>query len=413
MKILFVCKSKVMENLGVMYLSAVARQAGSDTRIVALENACIVANEWRPDIVGLSVLTGNQKAFIHLAKRLRMILPDSKIIVGGPHATFFPEDFSYDDFDHIFPGEAETTLDGFLGGSYDKYPDLDSIPWPAREDFPDMKIRDFITSRGCPHSCRYCFNAKWLKMYPDLPKVRFRSVDDVINEIDSVRPEFVYFQDSCFGVSLKWLKDFSEQYKRRIGIPFHCHLRPSQVTPERISLLKEANCMSVRIALETASDRLRKLIGREHTSNKEAIDAANILRQYDIKLMIQNMLCLATSTIEEDLQTLEVNIECQPDYAWASIFSPYPGTALGDECKEKGYYKGDYSDITDCFFDMSVLEFSEEYKIQTYLLQKVFALAVESQCMPEISDLTYDNIYKFIHRAMRKIGDWRLFGGAL
>jgi radical SAM superfamily enzyme YgiQ (UPF0313 family) len=400
-----------MENLGVCYLSAVAKQTGAETRITSLEDATIVAGMWKPDVIGMSVMTGDQNRFISLAKKMRLILPSCKIIVGGPDVTFFPEGYGWADF--TFPGEAETTLDGFLGGSYDKYQTIDSIPWPDRTDFPDMKIRDFITSRGCPHSCRYCFNAKWLKMYPDLPKVRFRSVDNVIAEIDSVRPEFVYFQDSCFGVSLKWLKDFSDQYKRRIGIPFHCHLRPSQVTQERVKLLKEANCLSVRIALETASDRLRKLIGREHTSNKEAIDAANILRAYDIKLMIQNMIGLCTSTIEEDLLTLEVNMQCKPDYAWASIFSPYPGTALGDECKEKGWYKGDYSDITDCFFDMSVLEFSDEYKMQTYLLQKVFALAVEAQCMPEISDLTYDNIFKFVHRAMRKIGDCKLYGGVL
>ena len=413
MKILFVVKSKAIETLGPMYLSAVARQAGAETRIVAIENACIVANIWQPDVVGLSVLTGNQQAFIHLSKRLRMILPfDSKIIVGGPHATFFSEDFSHGDFDYIVPGEAEGWMTKHLG-LYKEFPDLDSIPWPVRDDFPDMKIRDFMSSRGCPHRCRYCFNDKWIHMYPDIPRVKYRSVDDVINEIDSVCPEFVYFQDSCFGVNIEWMRKFSEQYKSRIGIPFHCHLRPSQVTPERVSLLKEANCLSTRIALETASDKLRKVIGREQTSNEETIRSATLLRKAGIKLMIQNMLCLPSSTIEDDLQTLEVNIQCKPDYAWASIFAPYPGTALGDECKEKGWYTGDYADLTESFFDRSVLNFTEEYKEQTYLLQKVFALAVEAQCLPGIGELTQSNIFTFIHRAMRKLGDGRLYGGVI
>ena len=747
MKILFVVKSKAMENLGVMHLSAIARKAGADTRITSLENACLVAAYWRPDVIGMSVLTGSQQSFIHLAKRIRMILPDSKIIVGGPHATFFPEDFSYDDFQHIVAGEAECWLNEYLGCKIE-YDSLDSLPFPVREDFPDMKIRDFITSRGCPFTCRYCltgdtlilkedmsavpikdiqvgdriigikqqpnqrskivtsvvlnkwktkktvyevalengtkvkcsedhrwltskrgwkyvtgaesginqrpflthnskirtigapiitpritddyrkgylsgmirgdghlskhgpyvtpykkeyfvhqfrlclkdeealtrtkeyleyfgintasfiftssmkgirtsteenyekiisiiewvdsaeyargflggiydaegsfggtvrisnnnleilnrivwalaiggfkmthdveknnvqtiritggegqyikfwqwtdpcilrkrvlknrklrnsskvksicnlgyksvmydittstenfiangmvshncFNDKWIKLFPHLGRVRYRSVENVISEIDSVRPEFVYFQDSCFGVSMKWLRVFSEDYKDRIGIPFHCHLRPSQVTPERVSLLKEANCMSTRIALETASDKLRKIIGREQTSNQETIDSATLLRKSGIKLMIQNMLGLPTSNIEDDLETLEVNIRCQPDYAWASIFAPYPGTALGDECKEKGWYSGDYSDMSDSFFERSVLNFSEEYKMQTYLLQKVFALSVEAQCMPEIGELTHENIFNFIHRAMRKLGDRRLYGGVI
>ena len=148
-------------------------------------------------------------------------------------------------------------------------------------------------------------------------------------------------------------------------------------------------------------------------NNDGLIEMSKLLRTYDIKFMIQSILSLPTSTIEDDLATLELNIKCQADYAWASIFVPYPGTDLGDECVEKGYYTGDYSDITDCFFDMSVLNFPDKYKEQTYLLQKVFALAVEAQCMPEVEDLTYDNIYNFIHRAMRKIGDGKLYKGVI
>lgn len=129
--------------------------------------------------------------------------------------------------------------------------------------------------------------------------------------------------------------------------------------------------------------------------------------------MVQNMLALPTSTIEDDLATLEVNIKCKPDYAWSSIFSPFPGTALGDMCKENGWYKGDYSDITDSFFDHSVLEVTDEYREQTYYLQKVFALAVETQCMPEVWELTQDNAPKLVHRMMRKLGDKRLYGGIL
>jgi len=249
-------------------------------------------------------------------------------------------------------------------------------------------------------------------MFPDVPKLRIRSVDNFIAEIKSVNPEFAYFQDSSFGISLSWLKEFSEKFKP-LGIPFHCHLSPKQVTEERIRLLKEANCFSLRTALETASPRLRELIGRQDMDNNGLIEMSKLLRNYDIKFMIQSILSLPTSTIEDDLATLELNIKCQADYAWASIFVPYPGTDLGDECVEKGYYTGDYSDITDCFFDMSVLNFPDKYKEQTYLLQKVFALAVEAQCMPEVEDLTYDNIYKFIHRAMRKIGDRKLYNGVI
>ena len=411
MKILFVVKSKVMEVLGPMYLTAVAKKAGHACTIVDAAYAVPAAKAWSPSLICYSVMTGDQSKFIQLNKELKQVHAFAAV-VGGPHATFFPQDFEKEEFDYIVQGEAETWFANLLGDNTD-YSDIDSIPFPNREAFPDMHIRDFISSRGCPHACRYCFNARWNEMFPALKQVRVRSPKSVVREIKETNPSFVYFQDSCFGVSMKWLKNFCTRYAKEVRVPFHCHLRPVQVTEERISFLNLANCRSTRFALETASDDLRRIIGRSNTSNAEALTAAKLLRHSGIKLMIQNMLALPTSKIEDDLATLEMNIRCQPDYAWASIFSPFPGTALGDECKDKGWYKGDYSDITDCFFDKSILEFSEEYKEQTYCLQQIFALAVEAQVLPTLEELTTKALPQFIHKAIRKIGDDRLYGGVI
>ena len=63
MRILFVCKSKVMENLGVMYLSSVVRQAGHDCLIASLDTMVDIANVWEPHIIGLSIMTGDQNKF--------------------------------------------------------------------------------------------------------------------------------------------------------------------------------------------------------------------------------------------------------------------------------------------------------------------------------------------------------------
>ena len=145
----------------------------------------------------------------------------------------------------------------------------------------------------------------------------------------------------------------------------------------------------------------------------DVVSAARLLRKWDIKLMIQNMLALPTSTIEDDLETLEVNIRCQPAYGWCSVFTPYPGTELGDYCKKNGLYKGDYSDLSDNFFDTSPLNFSPEHHEQVECLQKVFALCTETGYMPEPKELTHENFPKLIHKIMRQQGDNRLYAGVL
>jgi radical SAM superfamily enzyme YgiQ (UPF0313 family) len=141
--------------------------------------------------------------------------------------------------------------------------------------------------------------------------------------------------------------------------------------------------------------------------------ASILLKKWHINLMIQNILGLPTATIEDDLETLEANIRFQPGYAWCSIFSPYPGTKLGDWCKESGWYKGDYSDVGENFFDMSVLEFDPEYLEQVAVLQKVFALCVETRYMPKVEELTRKKMPELVHKAMRNLGDKRLYGGVI
>jgi histone acetyltransferase (RNA polymerase elongator complex component) len=249
-------------------------------------------------------------------------------------------------------------------------------------------------------------------MFPELPKLRVRSATDVVNEIASTKPKFVYFQDSTFGLSHGWLREFAGLYYSKVGVPYHVHMRPNQVTEERAQLLSGSGCVSMKMALETASDRLRKLINRGNSTNEDAIRASKILRREGIACILQNILGLPSSTIEDDLHTLEINIQCQPAYSWSSIFQPYPMTELAILCEQKGWYTGDYSEIHDNFFDGSLLNFTEEHKEQIVCLQRIFAFCVEMQVMPAIKDLTYTNLPKFIHDSMRKLGDRRMFNNA-
>jgi radical SAM superfamily enzyme YgiQ (UPF0313 family) len=413
MKILLVVKSKVMENLGVMYLSSVIKKAGSQCKIVEFSDAMTCYKIWKPEVVGFSIMTGDKERFRELADKIRDYddYSDKKtvIIVGGADPTFFPTGYEW--ADHIVRGEAEQWFADFLGYEVD-YSDINSIPHPDRSDFPGMKIRDFISSRGCGSACGYCYNSTWYKLFPDVQRIRVRKVDDVIKEILHAQPEFVYYQDSCFGVNMNWMREFSKKYGQEVRVPYHCHLRPEQCTEERVLALHDSNCVSVKIALETGSDRLRKLINRGKTNNEDAYKACRMLRKWDIAVIMQNILGLPTATMDEDLGTLEQNIRCRPSYSWVSIFQPYPKTELADKCEKNGWYQGDYSEIGDNFFDKSLLScFTDEHKEHVEVLQKIFALCVDKSYLPKEDELTWENFPKLVHKIMRVAGDKKMFPG--
>lgn len=432
MKILLIVKSMMMEVLGPMYLSAVIKKSGHECKTIDISKAFEYALKWEPDIIGYSIMTGDQEKFKALNSRLKEEIK-FKSIVGNCDPTFFPE--GYDWADMVIKGEAESSIlfylaNGIIHPNDAKFETIDDLPWPDRTDFPNFKVRDFITSRGCPYSCNYCYNHQWAEMFPEQKGVRVRNVDDVIAEIKSTDPEYVYFQDSCFGVNMDWFREFAEKYGKggnvRLGTPldtyldgykpiapYQCNFRPEQINSERGELLRSSGCVAVRMALESATNRLRSLIGRNTVNLKSVREAVEVLKYNEIQVMLQNIIGLPTSTIEDDLFTLEMNIKYRPTYAWVSIFQPYPGTALGNWCKKEGLYSGDYSEIGDSFFETSVLNFDPLHKERIEVLQKVFALCVDKEYMPDVSELTYKNLPGLVHKIMRKECDRKLYLGCI
>ena len=454
MKALFITKPFIIEPLGLMYLSAAAKKAGHETDLaITSENLEKKVQESKPDLIGYSVMTGDQDFYLDINNKLKENHQFLSIL-GGPHPTFFQNLIYEPGVDIVCQGEGEQALVDLLNNlesgkdildisnlSVKKdgkvrvnevraLADIDSLPLPDRDivfQFSEIKngpIKHFLASRGCPFSCSYCFNESYFKIYQGKGKrVRIRNIDSLIEEIQEVvkssPTRFIYFQDDTFTLNKNWLKEFSEEYTKKVNMPFHCHVRPNTIDEEKIKILKKAGCYSAHIAAETADDRLRNEILKRGMTKEQILDSAKLLKKYDIKFMLQNMIGLPTGSIEKDFETLELNIQCNPDYAWVSIFQPYPGTAIGEYCKEKGFYTGDFSDLSSNFFDSSRLNFDNEYKNQLSNLQKLFAIFVEYPELHELGlsrtwiDFSNDQVkeeYQKAYTEFRKKGDKRLYG---
>ena len=209
--------------------------------------------------------------------------------------------------------------------------------------------------------------------------VRFRSVERVIDEINKVIKtyggKFVYFQDDTFTINKPWIEKFAKIYKEEVGLPYHCHIRAEHVTEDMAKMLADSGCYSVHMAIEAANDHIRINILKRGMSREEIFKAAKLLNKYGIKMMLQNMVGLPTSTVENDLETLKINIKCKPLYAWCSIFQPYPGIELTEFAGKRGLLEGDYKDISPKFFSNTVLKMEPNQKKEMEYLHKWFAVA--------------------------------------
>ena len=416
MRVLFVEKQIDYEPLGLLYLSSVLRQAGHEVRltIASDEDPVAVARDWQPDVVGYSVYTGSQTFYRDLNLRIKEAV-DVVSVFGGPHPTYFPEFIEEPGVDAVCRGEGEQAIldlvqaleegrplsgiadwwfkqDGHIEQNPTRHleNDLDRLPFPDRDLLFEKDaftrqsgIKHFITSRGCPYDCTYCFNHALAGLYRGKGKrLRQMSVDRVIEEVRGVQErypmQFVVFLDDLFIVYTDWLRELAAKFPREVGLPFFCNVRANLVTPEKIALLKEAGCASVGMGLETGDPAVRNEILKRNLSDEQIIEASRLLREAGIQLLTTNMLGLPGGSLADDFKTLALNHACRPAYANAFLYQPYPRTELGEYARQNGYVEGSVDDIDPSAWERSVLRFaSPEEKRQIENFNKLFALVVE------------------------------------
>jgi len=266
LRILFVAQELSYEPQGLMSMSAVLKRAGHDVALTVadLEDPVQYAVGYRPDVLGYSVMTGSQRGYFELNRRVRAALDPLYTAqgrrpvfaaFGGPHATFFPEMIGEPGVDGVCIGEGEAAIvdladalqaqkTGFSekpvfspdiknwwfkrNGEIVKNPprplirDLGSLPQPDRALIYDKHpilarsgIKRFISSRGCPYDCSYCFNSAYYEIYRGERRGHQRPVDDVIAEVNAVASRWplhqVVFVDDLFILRNDWLEELAEK----------------------------------------------------------------------------------------------------------------------------------------------------------------------------------------------------------
>ncbi len=362
------------ECLGSMIISAVIKKHGHecDLFIQREERDFIKAvKESSPDIVGFSFMTGYHHWVLETAKRIKEEL-GVPIILGGTHPTFFPEIIEKSEIDIICLGEGEYATLELMDAldtkeDYTKIKnlhvkkngkifknelcplieDLDQLPFPDRELFykyhslRNTRSKDFLTGRGCPYSCSFCFNQVYRRMYQGKGKyTRTLSAERVIEEIKTIKERY-FLETVTLGADTfirdpEWLFPFLDKYRKEIGLPFNCSARADLVTEEMARKLKDAGCYAVCFGLESANEYLRNKLLKKRISNEQIIKAANLFKRYSILFSTFNMLGIPGERVEDAIETAKFNVRIGSKAAWSAVLQLYPGTEIFKYAKEKG-----------------------------------------------------------------------------
>jgi len=393
MKILFcIYELDYADHISIAYLSAVAKKRGHTTYFSVLSDFSNMVKKIRPDIVAYSLNIYGFDNIVAKHKELKQKYM-FKSIGGGPQATMYSNLFQQTEMDVYCIGEGELAWNDYLEKleqnlSYDNVPnlitpvsinpvrqridDLNTIPVPDRDlvlsnsFLKDTPKKTFYATRGCPYSCTYCANNFYNTLYKGKGRIIRRfSVERIIEEIENVktkyRMDFVKFGDDLFAYKPdKWLEDFAKLYSQKIKIPFNCNLRFDIVNDELLKILKSAGCYSVSLSVDSASEYIReKILGRQMKS-LNFIDKLNLINSYKINTWNNYMLAVPESTLEDDLESINISHKGKVSYTNYTTAVPVRGTgfynySIENEFIDKSYF-GDMSGIYDkspftCFTD--------------------------------------------------------------
>ena len=96
--------------LGTTLIAGNLRLGGHEVEVYVVENnldeTLRELEQFKPDAVAFSVITGSHKEYIKIAQSIKQKL-NIPIIWGGPHATFFPKIIEENYADAVCVGEGE------------------------------------------------------------------------------------------------------------------------------------------------------------------------------------------------------------------------------------------------------------------------------------------------------------------
>jgi len=423
MKVLFVERDiEYIDPMNVMLLSALARQGGHATFLTILSADDLEADLRRikPDLVAFSAKTGEHTTYIRANQVVKKYAPGLFTIMGGPHPTFFPGLIQTQDFDAVGVGECDDAWRDLLAAldagrsigaipnivtrdnaskvlrarrkapelvqlagaaasarpEYDLEIDpehlrprktmLDDLPFYDRElvygktHLRHFPLRSFMSSRGCPYQCTYCFEPRYNVMYagkgPIYNRYSVRRLCAELAELAERWPtQFIKFYDDMFILDRKvdaWLEEFAEVYPREVGLPFFCLTRANVLTPENLGALKRAGLHSLTMSIEAGNEYVRNTIVKRHMRQEQIEQAYDLCRAQGIVTFANTILGIPVRTevmeqqgkkpIDYDVESLDLNIRCRVTYADFPVLHPYPGCELTEYAVRNGFFDGDF-----------------------------------------------------------------------
>ncbi len=351
----------ICPSYGVVLLATKLRDLGYSTTILAegiTEFSVEDLNEF--DIICFTVKSGAANKTYEWSDQLR--LKGKKVIFGGTHATYFPED-CLEHCDYVVRGEGDEVLPALLnclednvgvsqlqGVSYHNNGDVihneDITPptdlsisadyslvrglshWtPVKSLLHGRRVMLPVqSSRGCPNNCSFCIVSKMFGFGH-----RKRPIDAVISEIKSalkytrniqfIDNDFVGASNSDIEHTANLLKAIIDtNLKFRASVFVKIDIAKNR---ELLELMRKAGVKTLMIGFESIDSKALDGYNKHQEAN-EMQHTVNVIKEYGFDISATFMAGSNEDDYQSILETAQIATQWNLDQLFYFVLSPYP-----------------------------------------------------------------------------------------
>jgi anaerobic magnesium-protoporphyrin IX monomethyl ester cyclase len=361
--------------IGLLYVAASLEQAGHTVvvRDLAAEGQALDSSDIHSaDLVGISADTTRIGKALSLARRVAAL--GRPVVLGGPHPQFMAEDiFKAGGVDYIIKGEGEQIFPNLLYALQNRESvasvkglifmdgrqlvetldadriDVETLPFPARHlvdlhsyraSMADRPITPIVTSRGCPGACHFCssssfFGTGW----------RCRSAESVLTELDEIYNRYgfraVCFMDDNFTLAPQRVVQIADGLiERGYDLKWWNLSRVDTIVrnPAMVTKMAAAGSTTVYLGIESGNRETLNSLGKNTTPSDVTL-AVDILKQNGIESFGSYILGNLNETAADVEKTIDLAIRLNTNIAQFSILTPYPGTKLYEQIRDRIFCK--------------------------------------------------------------------------
>lgn len=421
----------VHTNLAVRYLKKYVEQ-NSEEKIKIYESSInnniqkIIRDivEYKPDNIFFSVYIWNVEMVFKITKELKKILPNKKILLGGPEVSYNPDEILEKnlEIDGILIGEGENVLLNFLtkdikevkgvyyrednkikfNGFEPLIENLDIIPFPYDdEELEDVhKIVYYESSRGCPFNCSYCMSS--------IDKsVRYFSLErtkkDLKRFID-IGTRLVKFVDRTFNLNkdryMEIWKFLLENYRE--NITFHFEINANIFDDEVLEFLKKVprKLFQFEIGVQTTNPSTMKAINRNNSLDRLFHNVTCINK--NIHLHLDLIVGLPFEDYETFGKSFDYVYKTKCEMIQLGFLKMLKGTQMKDEGEKYGYKYLDFPPYE--ILSNEFISYKDICRLKD--IEEVLDFYYNSQKFLKSVDFVVENFFESPFKFFESIGDF-------